>query len=183
MKKRFFSSLIVVTIAVISVGCGFLYNSLAHAADLARHPRIYAETVEECSRLYRVDDSVAYGVMKVLSDLDPSLENDGKTGLFQLTDEEYFALAGDDARDADLLFAPRTNVELGMAKLSRLYDKYKKWDNVFAALFLGEDAADVWFADVSHVSDDKISVFPSDECEDFVKNIKKQVAIYEELYS
>jgi len=185
MSKKFFNSLVIILILLLSVGCGFLYDILFTQYRLKEYPRQYNDTVIACYYEYGVPVSVIYAAVKTESDYDSGLVTDGKIGLMQLTRDEYDALSAELGKQTDsgLLFEPETNLDIGTYKIAKLFEKYQHWRTVYAALYIGENTVDEWIADpVNLDSDGHLSVIPDRETEKYVDKFEKTVGIYRELY-
>jgi hypothetical protein len=185
MSKKFLNSLAITLILIFSVGCGFLYDILFTQYRLKEYPRQYNDTVIACYYSYSVPVSVIYGTIKTQSDYESGLVNGDKIGLMQLTREEYDLLSSELGRriDSGLLFDPKTNIEIGSYKLSKLFAKYQSWRAVYAALFIGEDTVDDWMRDEENLaSDGTLENIPDEDTEKLVKKFEKTVDIYRELY-
>ena len=186
MNRKFLNSFIVILILIISVGCGFLYDALFTRHRLREYPRQYNDTVIACYYEYGVPVSIIYANVKIESDYNSGLvSDDGRIGLMQITRDEYDILAAElgTATDSGLLFEPKTNLNIGTYKLSKLYEKYGSWSIVYAALHLGENGVDSWLSDPENIGEDgSVIGYPDEETEKFVKNFEKTVEIYRELY-
>ena len=186
MNKKFLNSLIVIFILALSVGCGFLYDALFTRHRLREYPRQYNDTVIACYYEYGVPVSIIYADIKIESDYNSGLvSEDGRIGLMQITRDEYDILADElgIATDSGLLFEPKTNLNIGTYKLSKLYAKYGNWSTVYAALYAGENKVDIWLSDPENLSEDgELSAYPDTDTSKFVEYFEKTVEIYRELY-
>jgi soluble lytic murein transglycosylase len=184
MSRKFLNSLVVILILILSVGCGFLYDVLFTQYRLREYPRQYNDTVIACYYEYAVPVSVIYATVKMESDYDSSLVSDDEIGLMQLTRDEYDILSSELGKrtDSGLLFEPETNLDIGTYRLSKLYEKYQSWRNVYAALFAGEDTVDGWLADPENLGEDGELVIPDEKTEKYVEKFEKTVEIYRDLY-
>ena len=184
MSRKFLNSLVVILILILSVGCGFLYDILFTQYRLREYPRQYNDTVIACYYEYAVPVSVIYATVKMESDYDSSLVSDDEIGLMQLTRDEYDLLSSELGKrtDSGLLFEPETNLDIGTYRLSKLYEKYQSWRNVYAALFAGEDTVDGWLADPENLGEEGELVIPDEKTEKYVEKFEKTVEIYRDLY-
>ncbi len=186
MNKKLLNPLIVILILALSVGCGFLYDTLFTRYRLSEYPRQYNDTVIACYYEYSVPVSVIYSTIKTESDYNSGLSGeDGGIGLMQLTREEYTVLADElgKYKDPGLLYEPATNIDIGTYKLSKLYAKYQNWRTVYAALHAGEETVDAWIETAEYTDEEGIlSDIPDRETEKYVKEFEKTVEIYLELY-
>ena len=185
MSKKFLNSLTMTLILILSVGCGFLYDTLFTQYRLKEYPRQYNDAVIACYYNYSVPVSVIYGTVKMQSDYDSGLVIGDKIGLMQLTREEYDLLSSELGKriDSGLLFDPKTNLEIGSYKLSKLFGKYRSWRAVFASIYIGEDTVDEWMLDEENLAaDGTLEKIPDVDTEKFVAKFEKTVDIYRELY-
>lgn len=186
MSRKFLNSLIVIFILALSVGCGFLYDALFTRHRLREYPRQYNDTVIACYYEYGVPVSIIYADIKIASDYNSGLvSEDGRIGLMQITRDEYDILADElgIATDSGLLFEPKTNLNIGTYKLSKLYAKYGNWRTVYAAIYAGEITVNSWLADPDNLGEDgELAVIPDTDTKNFVENFEKTVEIYRDLY-
>ena len=185
MSKKFLNTLTITVILILSVGCGFLYDLLFTQYRLREYPRRHNDTVIACYYDYSVPVSVIYGMMKIQSDYESGLVDGDKIGLMQITREEYDLLSSELGRriDSGLLFDPKTNIEIGAYKLSKLFTKYQSWHAVYAAIYASEDMVDEWILDEKNLAEDgTLGKIPDEDTEKFVKKFEKTVEIYRELY-
>ena len=190
MKKRLINTLAVLLILALSVGIGFVYSRYDIEKKKKEYPRSYQADVTALSYTYSVPVSVIYASVKVRSDFDPAKRtDDGKTGLLQLTAEQYYRFEdelGGRASDPGLLYEPATNLRLGICWISGLFAKYGSWDTVYAAMYAGEETVDGWIGDDEQTDGDEtrrsLSSVPDGETSEYVKLMKKTVKIYSELY-
>lgn len=185
MSKKFLNSLAITFILILSVGCGFLYDILFTQYRLKEYPRQYNDTVIACYYEYSVPVSVIYGTVKMQSDYDSALVSGERIGLMQLSREEYDLLSSEMGKriDSGLLFDPKTNIEIGAYKLSKLFTKYQSWRAVYAAIYIGEDIVDEWMLDPENLNaEGTLEKIPDEDTENFVEKFEKTVEIYRELY-
>lgn len=186
MNRKFLNSSIVILILILSVGCGFLYDALFTRHRIKEYPRQYNDTVIACYYEYGVPVSVIYADIKIESDYDSGLvSEDGRIGLMQITREEYDILAAElgIATDSGLLFEPKTNLNIGTYKLSKLFSKYGSWRTVYAALYIGENEVDSWLSNPEKIGENgELLIIPDEDTEKFVKKFEKTVEIYRDLY-
>ncbi len=186
MNRKILNTFIIILILILSIGCGFLYDTLFTRYRLQEYPRKYNDTVISSYYEYSVPVSVIYSAIKVESNYDSGLTGEnGEIGLMQLTREEYTALADElgKYKDPGLLYEPATNIDIGTYKLSKLFTKYQSWRTVYAALYIGEEKVDEWLCDPENLdSEGHLSDIPDRETEKYVKDFEKTVEIYLELY-
>lgn len=186
MSRKFFNSLVIILILILSVGCGFLYDILFTQYQLKEYPMQYNDTVIACYYEYAVPVSVIYAAVKMESGYNSGLvSEDGGIGLMQLTREEYDTLSAELGNEINsgLLFEPATNLDIGTYKISKLFEKYRNWREVYAALYIGEETVDEWMADPENLdAEGRLSEIPDRDTEKYVEKFEKTVEIYLELY-
>ncbi len=191
MKKRLLNTVVVLLIAALSVGIGFAYSRYDLEKKKRIYPREYQADVTTLSYSYSVPVSVIYASVKVRSDFDPAKRTeDGKTGLLQLTAEQYYRFEeelGGRASDPGLLYEPATNLRLGTCWISSLFAKYGSWDTVYAAMYAGEETVDGWIGDSETAGDEtetarSLSSIPDGATSEYVELMKKTVKMYTTLY-
>ena len=186
MKNRFVNAVAILLIAAISLGFGYVYTRYSREKELEEYPRKYQAEITPLSYTYSVPVAVIYASVKVRSDFDPALtSDDGKTGLFQLTAEQYAeleALMGNEPTDPGLLYQPSTSLRLGVFWISHLFSKYGDWNTVYAAMYVGEDIADSWVADESVSTDGRLTDIPDKTVSEYVKLMADTVKKYNTLY-
>ena len=85
--------------------------------------------------------------------------------------------------EAGMLYDPQTNLRLGAAYLSWLYQRYGVWENVHVAYFAGTDQTDAWLKEPSHISPQGVLTdIPDKDTASYVKRIQKSVSLYGKLY-
>ena len=180
MKKKIKRFIVVLVIAVLSVGCGFLYDRYDHRKKLEEYPRRYQTEISVLSYEYNVPTSVAYTVIRECSGFDAAYRSDRGTGLFSLTDVQYEEIEirlGNEPENPGLLYQPDTSLRLGIFRLSELFLKYGRWETVFAAFAAGEEAVDTWLGE-----DGELVSIPDEAAADFVGRCVKTMKMYNSLY-
>lgn len=185
MSKKLKNSLVIIIILALSVGCGFIYDLIYTSLLEKNHPILYEEYVNEASYKYSIPDYIIYGNIKARSDFETGLVGDGgRTGLMQLTGEQYEVLATELGCyvDAGLLFDPSTSVNIGTYWISKLYDKYKSFTAVYAAMYIGEETVDGWLSDESLVDENgKLLKIPDRDTEKYVERVMSAIEVYRDL--
>lgn len=180
-KRGTANTIAVLAIFLLSICGGLLARHFLREYRLREYPRKYSEYVKEYSLDCRIPDYSVYAVIKVVSGFDASLNNDGKTGLFQLTADDYYRLSDpDDAPDPGLLYEPECSIKLGCRLISSLYEKYGEWDAVWCAIFAGEDKTDSWMK-TGQGGERSLGEVPEDAA-GFIESVNKAIKIYRSLY-
>ena len=190
MKLTLQRLLILFAIILLSVAFGFGFDAAATAIDKKNHPR--PQNLEQAvggnAQEFGVPEPILWATIKVQSDFSSNtLSDTGAVGLMQITPEEYDMICreilGEDPLDAGILYDPETNLRVGAAYLSRLYQRYGVWDTVYAAYHAGTDQVDAWLRDPTCVNNlGMLENIPQKETQSYVKRMKKAVSTYSKLY-
>ncbi len=179
-------SIVILSILILSVAIGFVFQLVCDKIDETNHPREYSEYVEKYSAEYGVPEYIIYSVIKVESGFDSSAKSSaGAIGLMQLMPDTFKGLVAEmkETYQADLIYGPETNIRYGTYYLSKLYLKYQKWDTVYAAYNAGETKVDEWLDDGEFSEDGKaLQSIPYSETEKYVAKINKAAETYMRLY-
>ena len=179
-RSTVFRSVVIIVILCLSLGVGFLYQTIWHRIDLENHPIEFAEYVTKYAEEYGVPEYILYAVIKVESDFESNrLSEAGEIGLMQISPELYELICreilAEDPLDAGILYDPETNLRIGAAYLSYLYQRYGVWDAVFAAYHARLAPTSLW----ETIPEEILS---QSETQSYVKRMNKSVRIYSELY-
>lgn len=185
-KKALMRSLVIITIIILSVLCGLLYQLIFDKYERSAYPRDYREYVEKYSAEYGVPEHLIYSVIKVESDFESgAVSEKGAVGLMQITPDTFNWLTTltKENLSSGMLYDPETNIKYGTYYLSYLYLKYSSWDTVYAAYNAGEGNVNDWLGEA--VDDDgakKLTDIPFEETREYVKKVNKAAEIYNRLY-
>ncbi len=180
-------ALVILVIAVIAVGAGFLGDLLITLIEKQIYPQEYATYVEATAETYAVPEEMVYALIKCESDFDSSaVSHAGAVGLCQLMPETFLWLTDDilfEHFEPGMLYDPETNIRYGVCYLARLYDRYGDWSLAFAAYNAGPTRVDEWLADPT-LSDGEggLKRIPFKETRQHVKKVQKAWEKYEKLY-
>ena len=153
------------------------------------YPLEHKEAIIEYGQLHKIDPPLLAALIKTESNFDTFAESrKGAKGLMQITPStgDWIALTtGIKDFEESMLFDPETNIKLGSWYVEHLTDYYNgSFDLVFAAYNGGRGNVDKWLQDKSLSSDGiTLDAIPFSETENFVKRVKKNYSIYEQLYS
>ena len=149
-KTALIRSAVIIGIIVLSLAAGLIGQKVFDYADLKNYPREYSELVEKYASEYGVPEYVVFGVIKYESSFVSNKEGeDGGIGLMGLRQNEFdmmLKLEGE-GLSSDALYGPETNIKYGTCHLAYLYNKFGKWEAVFAAKAAGTEAVDIWLGD------------------------------------
>lgn len=178
-------------IALLSVGFGYGYDATATAIEKHRYPQPqrFSALVYEQAEAFGVPANVIFAVVRCESDfVSDALSEDGAVGLMQITparmETVYAEILHEPIPDAGILYDPKTNLRVGTAWLSQLYQIYGVWDTVYAAWHAGEETVDAWLLDESCLDEQgQLTNIPHRETAKFVSRTKKSAEMYAKLYS
>ncbi len=185
-KKALVRSAVIISILLLSVLTGFLFQFIWDKVDRANYPRDYSEYVEQYARQYGVPEAVVYAVIKTESSFSSGAVSDaGAVGLMQIMPDTFNWLMTmtKESLEAGMLYDPATNIKYGTYYLSYLYLRYNSWDEVFAAYNAGHGNVDEWLEDEQYTNKDgKLSHIPFEETKNYVKKVNNAIDVYKRLY-
>ena len=185
-KKALIRSGVLVSILVLSVLTGFLFQFIWDKVDRANYPREYSEYVEQYAGQYGVPEPVVYAVIKTESDFSSGAVSDaGAVGLMQIMPETFNWLMTmtQESLEAGMLYDPGTNIKYGTYYLSYLYLRYGSWNEVFAAYNAGHANVDDWLENTEYVDENgKLVQIPYEETKNYVKKVTHAIDVYKRLY-
>ena len=185
-KEALMRSVVIITILVLSVICGLLFQFFYDKYERNAYPKEYEEYVEKYASQYGVPESIVYAVIKTESGYDSrAVSEAGAVGLMQMMPDTFNWLTTltKENLDKGLLYDPETNIKYGTYYLSYLYLKYGSWDTVYAAYNAGEGNVDDWLGDALEADGaKKLGDVPFKETENYIKKVNKAAEIYDRLY-
>lgn len=185
-KEALMRSVVIITILVLSVICGSLFQFFYDKYERNAYPKEYEEYVEKYASQYGVPESIVYAVIKTESGYDSGAVSDaGAVGLMQMMPDTFNWLTTltKENLDKGLLYDPETNIKYGTYYLSYLYLKYGSWDTVYAAYNAGEGNVDEWLGEALDADGaKKLGEIPFEETENYIKKVNKAAEIYDRLY-
>ena len=186
MKQAVKRSVVVILLAALAIGSGFLIQKLYYAVQNKNYPTGYSEYVEKYSQQYGVPDSVIYAVIKVESNFvyDASSYKNAR-GLMQIMPGTYEWLCGKEGIDpeAHSINEPEINIRIGTCYLSYLYNEFEIWDTVYAAYNAGHGTVRQWLSDEKYSKDGHLTDIPYPETAAYVKKVSTAQQAYEKLLS
>ena len=180
-------ALLIVILAVLAIGLGFLGDFLITLIEKQIYPCEYSTYVEAASETYSVPQPILYALIKCESDFDPSaVSSAGAVGLCQLMPDTFLWLTDEvlfEHFEAGMLYDPETNIRYGACYLARLYDQFGDWSLAFAAYNAGPGRVSEWLADPDIADGDGgLRKIPYKETRSYVKKMDRAWARYEKLY-
>ena len=155
-KNAIVRSVVIISILVLSVLCGLLFQLIWDHVDRVNYPREYSDYVDIYSYEYGVPEHVVYSVIKVESDFESgAVSEDGAVGLMQIMPDTFIWLTTENGEhlNSATLYDPKTNIKYGTYYLSKLYLQFGSWDEVFAAYNAGPDKVEEWLSDERYSED------------------------------
>jgi len=185
-KNAVVRSIVIISILLLSVLCGFLFQLIWDKVDRINYPREYSDIVDVYSYEYGVPEHIVYSVIKVESDFESGAVSEaGAVGLMQLMPETFVWLTTENGENLNsaTLYDPETNIKYGTYYLSKLYLQFGSWDEVFAAYNAGPTKVEKWLSDNEYSEDGRtLDSIPYKETKDYVKRVNKADEIYKKLY-
>ncbi len=179
-------SAVIVTILILSVLCGYLYQFVGHRLDLKNHPRAYAEFVEKYASEYGVPEYMVYAVIHQESGFTSNkVSDDGRIGLMQLTPETFRFLTSITREELDtgILYDPETNIKYGTYYLAHLFTEHSRWKTVLAVYLNDKQTVEEWCADPDHTDENgNLIRIPDADAADKVEKTEKTAELYQKLY-
>ena len=183
-------ALVIVILAVLAIGLGFLGDLLVTLIEKQIYPRDYATYVEAASETYSVPEPIIYAMIKCESNFDPSaVSSAGAVGLCQIMPDTFLWLTDQvlfDHFEAGMLYDPETNIRYGCYYLHLLYDRYEDWTAALAAYNAGPGRVDRWLDDPTMLdADGKLNpdAIPATETQRYVPAVLEAQERYNELYA
>ncbi len=189
MKLNAKRLLIFCLILALSVGFGFAYDGIASAIEKKSHPfpDSLRPMISDSAKEFGIPETVILAVVRAESEFVSSKNADGKIGLMQISPDRlafvYQTVLGEEIPNEGLLYDPRTNLRVGTAYLSYLYQKYGMWESVFAAWCVGEAQTDLWLADPDNLNGQgRLTDIPDREIQNYVNELLQASKLYTSLY-
>ena len=131
-------ALVILLLAVIAIGLGFLGDFIITCIEKNAYPREYAEYVEVYSQKYGVPESLVFAVIHTESGFDSgAVSSAGAVGLMQMMPDTFAWLTDEilfEHLESGMLYDPETNIKYGTYLLSRFYDRYGDWELTLAQI-------------------------------------------------
>ena len=185
-KNSVMRSIVIISILLLSILCGFLFQIIWNAIDRVNYPQEYKDFVDIYAYEYGVPEYVVYSVIKVESDFDSGVVSEaGAVGLMQLMPETFVWLTTENGENLNsaTMYDPETNIKYGTYYLSKLYLQFGTWDEVYAAYNAGPTKVSEWLGDEKYSEDGKtLDSIPYKETDQYVKKVNKANEIYKKLY-
>ncbi|MBQ4066435.1 MAG: lytic transglycosylase domain-containing protein, partial [Clostridia bacterium] len=126
-NKAVMRSVVIITILLLSILCGFLFQLIWNGLDRMNYPQEYSDFVKVYSYKYGVPEYVVYSIIKVESDFESGAVSDaGAVGLMQIMPETFVWLTTESEENLSsaTLYDPETNIKYGTMYLSQLWLRF-----------------------------------------------------------
>lgn len=185
-KSALVTSIVVVSILLLSVLSGFIFQAIGDAIDRYRYPQSYDEYVTKYAEKCGVPEYVVYAVIKTESDfVSNAVSSAGAVGLMQIlpsTFEWLMAMQKESLQDG-MLYDPETNIRYGTYLLAYLYSEFNSWETAFAAYNAGYGTVVRWLEDPAYSADGKhLDSIPYSETDKYVDKVTSAIDVYKRLY-
>ena len=174
-KNAVVRSIVIISILLLSMLCGFLFQLIWDKVDRINYQREYSDIVDVYSYEYGVPEHIVYSIIKVESDFESGAVSEvGAVGLMQLMPETFVWLTTENGENLDsaTLYDPETNIKYGTYYLSKLYQQSGTWDEVFAAYNAGPTKVKKWLSDDEYSEDGRtLDSIPYKETRAYVKRV------------
>lgn len=184
-RKR---TVIIIIILLCSILISFIANLTISLVQKSSYPIKYEEYVEKYASEYNIPEYIIYAVINTESEFDKNTESsDGALGLMQMLPSTFKVLSSDEhfaeKIEFDSLSDPETAIRYGAYYLRYLFDKFHKWDVVFAAYDAGEEQVVEWLDDIKYSPDgETLKKIPLSETKNYVKKVNKAIKYYKDTY-
>ena len=180
-------ALVITLILLLSIGLGFLSDFAITCFEKNAYPREYEEYITVYADKYGIPEALVYAIVRTESKFDSgAVSSAGAVGLMQMLPDTFKWLTDEilfDHFDSGMLYDPETNIRYGTYYLSRLYDRYGRWDLALAAYNGGVGNVDKWLADESYADGEGgLKRIPFRETRQYVKKVMDAWDMYERLY-
>lgn len=180
-------ALVIVLLAILCVGVGFLADFGITCIEKATHPCDYAEYVEVYAEQYGVTEAMAYAVIRSESDFESgAVSPAGAIGLMQLMPDTFRWLTDEmlfEHLEDGMIYDPETNIRYGLYYLSYLYDRFGDWQLALAAYNAGPGSVSEWLADPEYADGEGgLEKIPYRETRRYVKRVNRAWKTYDRLY-
>jgi len=186
LKTPILRSVVIISIILLSVIVGVVYDTVWNGIDKNNYPREFDSFVELYAEKYGVPEYVIYGVIKYECGFDAGkTAPDGGAGLMGLNGEEFdFVLRlAKDSLDSDSRYGPETSIKYGALYLAHLHAQFGSWEAVYAAKCASLETWQSWYND-DGLRDETgaFSAMPEGDWTEPAKKMKASVQKYRDMY-
>lgn len=147
----------------------------------------YIEYVEKYSQEYGLDSLLVYSIIKAESNFNENAtSNSNAIGLMQVmlsTAQEIGVKLAIQEITEEELYNPEVNIQIGITYLKILLEKYENYNLAIIAYNAGMGNVDKWLEEgIINENGENIENIPFPETKNYVKKIKQNYKIYQEIY-
>lgn len=151
------------------------------------YPKKYIEYVEKYSQEYELDSLLVYSIIKAESNFNENAtSNSNAIGLMQVmlsTAQEIGDKLAIQEITEEELYNPEVNIQIGITYLKILLEKYENYNLAIIAYNAGMGNVDKWLEEgIINENGENIENIPFPETKNYVKKIKQNYKIYQEIY-
>ena len=151
------------------------------------YPIKYKEFVDKASRIYDVEKSLIYAIIKCESNFNKNANScAGAVGLMQITPDTFDWLkfySKEDKESVEMLNDPEINIMYGTLFISILKNKYSDMGVVLSAYNAGIKQVNRWLRDDKNSLDRRsLNYIPYKETREYVRRVKIAEKNYKRIY-
>ena len=184
-RKR---TVIIIAIILGSIILSLIANIIISSIQKASYPKKYEEIIAKYSSEYNIPEYIIYAVINTESKFDPTAKSSaGAYGLMQMMPNTFKFIASDEHLGEDISFEELSNpdvaIRYGTYYLRYLFDKFHKWNVVFAAYNAGEGKVCDWLKDIEYSDNgENLKKIPIKETQNYVKKVNRAIDYYKNTY-
>lgn len=186
LKTPLVRSIIIISIAVLSIVIGLVVSSVVGRMDKKEYPRDFSDLVQKYADEYAIPEYVVYAVIKQESGFNSgNVGKDGGIGLMGITEAEFTEMLKEtkEILTVDALYGPETNIRYGCFKLSRLFNKLENWELVYGAYYADAAEIDKWTSDPDMLNENGLlREIPEKSARDAGEKLNKCIEKYKKMY-
>lgn len=184
-RKKSVTFLMLLLAAVLMAAAVLIMTDTARTLRRRSFPIKYEAEVLTSAEDYALDPFLVYAVIDVESKFTPdAVSRSGAMGLMQLMPDtaDWVAWRQGKEHDANRIFEPAYNIDMGCYLLAYLLDYYDgNIEFATAAYNAGKSAVDGWLADPARYDGQELKI-PYDETRNYVKKVRYSYENYKKLY-
>ncbi|MCL1945374.1 MAG: lytic transglycosylase domain-containing protein [Firmicutes bacterium] len=169
---------ITITTIIVILGIFFSFRLI--------YPNKYDDIVQKYSTEYGVDSNLVKSMIWVESKFKPkAISNKGALGLMQLlpsTAEWLNSFLDNHGNDCGDLYAPDTNIKLGVFYLSKLLKQFDSIKLAVVAYNAGPGNVSAWLRNPNYTQDSQLIFIPFKETQNYLNKVLKVRLIYNKIY-
>lgn len=149
-----------------------------------QYPNDYQEEIHSAALEYQVSTSLLSAVIKTESDFDPDYAEDGRMGIFPLSEEQFELVCSQiGPAEYESLSDPEISIHCGAALFSLYADEFQSDRAVLAAYYAGAEQTEIWLADSAYSEDGSdFQAIPDDAVREKITHVEGARVLYKNLY-